>query len=113
MAKQNIQCPIPSNELDRLSAVRAYEILDSQPEVDFDALTRLAANALNMPAAVIGMMDANRLWFKSQLGLGVPQLDRQIAFCAYAVLNPEGILVLRKIHSLRSHPTYVFMRVRY
>jgi diguanylate cyclase (GGDEF)-like protein len=103
MAKQNIQCPIPSNELDRLSAVRAYEILDSQPEVDFDALTRLAANALNMPAAVIGMMDANRLWFKSQLGLGVPQLDRQIAFCAYAVLNPEELLI---VEDLRLDPRF-------
>jgi diguanylate cyclase (GGDEF)-like protein len=94
MATQIKQCPIPPNEADRLRALRAYDILDSQPEIDFDTLTRLAANALNMPAAVIGLMDADRLWFKSELGLGVPQLDRQIAFCAYAVLSPQELLIV-------------------
>lgn len=98
MATQIIQCPIPSNEAERLSAVRAYDILDSQPEVDFDTLTRLAANALNMPAAVIGLMDADRLWFKSKLGLGVPQLDRNIAFCAYAIINPEELFIVEDLH---------------
>lgn len=97
MATEIIQCPIPSNESERLSAVRAYDILDSQPEVDFDTLTRLAANALNMPAAVIGLMDADRLWFKSELGLGVPQLDRQIAFCAYAIINPQELLIIEDL----------------
>lgn len=47
MATQIIQCPIPSNEAERLSAVWAYDILDSQPEVDFDTLTRLAVSVLN------------------------------------------------------------------
>lgn len=97
MDKEIIQCPILPNEADRLQAVRAYEILDSQPEVDFDTLTRLATNALNMPAAVIGLMDADRLWFKSELGLGVPQLDRQIAFCAYAVMNPQELLIIEDL----------------
>lgn len=98
MTTQIIQCPIPSNEAERLSAVRAYDILDSQAEVDFDTLTRLAANALNMPAAVIGLMDADRLWFKSELGLGVPQLDRNIAFCAYAIINPEELFIVEDLH---------------
>jgi len=97
MTTEIIQCPIPPNEADRLQAVRAYDILDSQPEVDFDTLTRLATNALNMPAAVIGLMDADRLWFKSELGLGVPQLDRQIAFCAYAVMSPQELLIVEDL----------------
>lgn len=76
MTDQTMQCPLPENEVRRLQAVRSYEILDTPPEVDFDTLTRVAANAFNTPAAVIGLMDVDRLWFKSQRGLGVPQLDR-------------------------------------
>ena len=91
------QCPIPGNEPQRLHAVRSYDILDTSPEVDFDTLTRVAINAINTPAGVIGLMDADRLWFKSQYGLGVPQLDRQIAFCAHAVMCPGELLVVEDL----------------
>jgi len=83
MADEMIQCPIPENEEQRLQAVRSYEILDSGPEVDFDAL--------------VGLMDADRLWFKSRFGLDVPQLDRQIAFCAFAVMQPDELLVVEDL----------------
>lgn len=89
-----LSCPIPANEAKRLEAVRSYEILDTSPEVDFDALTRLAAHTFGTPAAVIGLMDADRLWFKSRLGLDVPQLDRQIAFCAHAIMRHDELLVV-------------------
>jgi hypothetical protein len=90
-----VQCPIPENEAERLAAVRAYDVLDTPPELDFDALTRVAAHVFNTPAAVVGLMDADRLWFTSRLGLDVPQLDRQIAFCAFAVMRPDESLVGR------------------
>ena len=98
-----IGCPIPDNELQRLRAVRSYEILDTPPEVDFDTLTRVATQALGTPAGVIGLMDADRLWFKSQLGLGVPQLDRQIAFCAHALMKPGEALI---VEDLRQDPRF-------
>ncbi len=91
------QFPIPENEARRLSAVRSYEILDSAPEVDFDALTRIAIHALNAPAGVIGLMDSDRLWFKSEVGLGVSQLDRQIAFCAHAIMRPGEQLIVEDL----------------
>lgn len=91
------QCPIPENESQRLRAVRSYDILDTQPEVDFDALTRLALHALSAPAGVIGLMDSDRLWFKSHIGIGVPQLDRQIAFCAHAIMRPDEQLVVEDL----------------
>lgn len=97
MANEMIKCPIPENEEQRLLALRSYEILDSAPEVDFDALTRLAAYAFDAPAAVVGLMDADRLWFKSRFGLDVPQLDRQIAFCAYAVMQPDQLLIIEDL----------------
>ena len=90
-------CPIPENEAQRVHAVHAYDIIDSPPEVEFDTLTRIAINAINTPAGVIGLMDSDRLWFKSQFGLGVPQLDRQIAFCAYAVMRPGELLVVEDL----------------
>ena len=95
--QQVLQCPIPANEAQRLWAVHSYEILDTAPEVDFDALTRVAAQAFNAPASVIGLMDTDRLWFKSRFGLDVPQLDRQIAFCAHAIMRPDEPLIIEDL----------------
>ncbi len=92
-----LDCPLPENETLRLRAVRSYDILDTAPEVDFDTLTRVASYALDTPAAVIGLMDADRLWFKSQIGLGVPQLDRNIAFCAHAIMRPGEPFVVEDL----------------
>jgi diguanylate cyclase (GGDEF)-like protein len=97
MSDQTMQCLLPENEAQRLRAVRSYDILDTLPEVDFDTLARVAALALNTPAAVIGLMDSDRLWFKSQLGLGVQQLDRKIAFCAHAIMRPDEPLVVEDL----------------
>src|SRR5665647_955542 len=92
-----INCPLPQNEAQRLQAVLSYEILDSGPEVDFDALTRVAAHTFDVPAAVVGLMDSDRLWFKSRFGLDAPQLDRQIAFCAFAVMQPGELLIVNDL----------------
>jgi hypothetical protein len=53
-------CPIPENEPQRLQAVRSYEILDTQPELEFDALTRVVSHTFDAPIAVVAMMDADR-----------------------------------------------------
>jgi diguanylate cyclase (GGDEF)-like protein len=92
-----MDCPVPPDEARRLKAVHSYDILDTPPEMDFDALTRVAAHAFNTPAAVIGLMDSDRLWFKSQLGLDVPQLDRQIAMCAHALMSPSEAFVVEDL----------------
>ena len=90
-------CPFPENEAQRLEAVRSCNILDTPPEVDFDALTRVAAHSFDTPVAVVGLMDSDRLWFKSKLGLEVPQLDRRIAFCAHALMLPDQLLVVEDL----------------
>lgn len=92
-----MQCPIPENESQRLRAVRSYDIIDTPPEVEFDTLTRVAMNAVDTPAGVIGLMDADRLWFKSEIGIGLPQLDRRIAFCAYAIMRPGEALIVEDL----------------
>ncbi|MDY7573173.1 sensor domain-containing diguanylate cyclase [Actimicrobium sp. CCI2.3] len=75
----------------------SFSILDTPPEIEFDALTRVVAHAFNAPIAVIAMMDSDRLWFKSKLGLDVPQLDRKIAFCAHAIMTPDAPLVIEDL----------------
>lgn len=86
--------PVPANEPARLAALRAYEILGTAPELEFDALTRLAAFMFDVPIAVVSLMDENRLWFKSRIGLDVPELDRKVAFCAHAIMEPGQALVV-------------------
>lgn len=87
-------CPVPEKEAQRLDAVRSYEILDTEAEVEFDALARVAAHAFRTPVALIAMMDMDRLWFKSRIGLAVPELDRKIAFCSHTIMRPDALLVV-------------------
>ena len=103
MNAPNIKIPVPENESQRLRAVRSYDVLDTPPEVDFDTLLRVALRALDAPAGVIGLMDEDRLWFKSQIGVGLPEFDRKVAFCAYTIMLPDELLV---VEDLRSDPRF-------
>jgi diguanylate cyclase (GGDEF)-like protein len=91
-------CPIPDNEDERLASVHAYKILDTAPEVEFDVTTRVAAALFDTPIALVALMDRDRLWFKSRHGLDVAQLDREIAFCAHAIVKPDDLLVINDLH---------------
>ena len=79
-----VKDPLPSNEIDRLHALQRYDILDTSPEQAFDDLTRLAAQICQTPTALISLVDAERQWFKSQIGLTIPETPRHIVnlnFC--------------------------------
>ncbi len=89
--------PLPANEAERLRATRAYEILDTPPEPQFDAITRVAASLFKVPVALIALMDGDRLWFKSRLGLEIPQLDRKLAFCAHAICHAHELMVVEDL----------------
>jgi len=82
---------LPANEVDRLTALRAYEILDTLYETQFDALTRLAASICKVPISLISLVDKDRQWFKSVVGLaeGVRETSRDLAFCAHAIHGTE------------------------
>ncbi len=77
--------PAQAAEVQRLAAVRALQLLDTPPEPEFDALTRLASQALGTPMATIALLDSERLWVKSRVGTAMPTLERRTGFCAHAI----------------------------
>jgi len=81
--------PTPSNESARLDALRALHILDTLPEERFDRLTRLARRLFGVPIAVVSLVDANRQWFKSCVGLEASETSRDVSFCAHAILGDD------------------------
>lgn len=85
--------PIPANEIDRLRALRDLNLLDTPPEERFDRVVRFAAEQLDMPIALVTLMDGHRQWFKSRIGLATPQTDRDISFCSHAILQDELFIV--------------------
>ncbi|WP_282189067.1 PAS domain S-box protein [Azospirillum sp. SYSU D00513] len=77
----------------RLAELRWYGILDTAATPSFDRLTRLASASLEVPIALISLVDGDRQWFKSRVGLQVCETGRDIAFCAHAILGDEVLVV--------------------
>ncbi len=84
---------IPSDEINRLAAVRRYDILDTPPDGTFDRITAIAARRFAVPISVISIVDEDRIWFKSHHGLPVEQIDRAPGLCASAILGDVPYLV--------------------
>lgn len=84
---------IPSNEKARLRSIEALNIIDTPPEERFDRLTRMAKNVFNAPIALISIVDENRQWFKSCMGLLVNETPRDISFCGHAILGDEVFII--------------------
>ncbi len=84
---------IPVNEARRLEALRAYRILDTPREVQFDALTELTAEILEVPIALISLVDEDRQWFKSRHGLDANSTSRSVSFCGHVVASTTPLIV--------------------
>ena len=84
-----VPAPLAPTEPARLSALFATGLLDSEPEALFDNITGLASTILGTPISLVSLVDADRQWFKSVVGLAVRQTPREQAFCAHAILRPD------------------------
>jgi PAS domain-containing protein len=85
--------PLPRNESERLAALQRYEILDTDPDQKFDDLTLLASHICHAPIALISLVDAERQWFKSRVGLTTSQTPRSISFCGHAIFEDDVMVV--------------------
>lgn len=98
-----ITAELPANETERLQAINRYDILDTQREQAYDDFTALAAAICGTPIAIISLVDKNRQWFKSEIGLGVTETPRDQAFCAHAILDSQTMIVADASQDQRFH----------
>src|SRR2546429_10027175 len=84
-----IAAPRPPTEAERLNARAAYTAPDTPPEEAFDDLTRLASQICQTPVALVSLVDADRDWFKSRVGLDLAQTPRDVSFSAHAILQSD------------------------
>jgi two-component sensor histidine kinase len=83
----SIQQLYPTDEAQRLAALRRYGILDTPPDAAFDRITAMAARLFSVPMAVVSLVDEQRIWFKSHHGLEVTEIGRDPGLCASAILQ--------------------------
>ncbi len=92
---------ITPEESERLQALKRLEILDTPPEPSLDRITRMAARLLGTPIALISLLDENRQWFKSKVGLDVCETPRDLAFCNHALALSSPLVVLNTAEDAR------------
>ncbi|RZM74759.1 GAF domain-containing protein [Pseudoalteromonas rubra] len=85
--------PLPDNEALRLKTLHDLKALDTLPDAELDRLTEFAAHVFNVPIALISLVDSDRQWFKSKVGLDAEQTHRDISFCGHAICQ-EGVFVV-------------------
>jgi PAS domain S-box-containing protein len=87
------EAPLPDNEQARLAALRALAILDTPQEERLDRITRIASAYFDVPICLVSLVDENRQWFKSCVGLEVRETPRTVSFCAHAILSDDALVI--------------------
>ena len=88
-----LHAPILSNESARLQALRELLILDTPPEQRFDRIIEFARGEFEVPTVLLSLVDGERQWFKSRIGLDASETPRNISFCGHAILQPELLVI--------------------
>ena len=106
---------LPKNEAERLNALRQYQILDTPPEPAFDRIAEMAATFFHVPMAGVSLVDEDRVWFKSRLGIEAIETARDAGLCSTAMLS-QGVFHLRDAaHDERAtaHPLVHDLGIRF
>ena len=85
--------PIPPSEPERLRALSCCALLDTPPEPEFDRITAHAAKVFGVPIVLVSLVDEHRQWFKSRHGFARSETPRDLAFCAYTILENRPFIV--------------------
>jgi len=88
-----VRAGTPTDEERRLQALGELKLLDTRPEERFDRITRVAAAMFNVPIALVTLVDRNRQWFKSRVGMDAQETPRDASFCAHAVEAKADVIV--------------------
>lgn len=92
---------IPENEKQRLESLHALSILDTDEEERFDRITRMAKRLFDVSIALVSLVDENRQWFKSCVGLSVSEMPRDISFCGHAILDDDVFIIPETLNDER------------
>lgn len=86
--------PLPSNEPERLAALREMRLLDTPPEQAFDDIAQLASEICGTPISLVSLVHEHRQWFKAKVGLAATETSRDASFCAHAILQPGELFMV-------------------
>jgi GAF domain-containing protein len=89
-----IAAPKPSNEAERLAALRQLRLLDTLPEQVYDDLALLASHICSTPISLVTLVDHERQWFKARVGITMTETSRDASFCAHAIVHPTDVLTV-------------------
>ncbi|MCB4797536.1 sensor histidine kinase [Neotamlana laminarinivorans] len=89
-----IKPELPKNEKQRLQALKNYDILDTGPEYDLDNITELTASICDVPIAIITLLDSERNFFKSRIGIDFNESPRELSFCGHAIIQDNPIFII-------------------
>ena len=99
----------PAEESKRLEDLRSLNLLDTAPEDRFDRITQLAANFFHVPTAYVALIDSERQWFKSSVGVCPTETPRNLSFCQYTIHRDEPLVIPdARLHPIgKNHPFVV------
>src|SRR5579883_742732 len=96
-----MKAALPPNEAARLEALKQYNVLNTQPEQEYDDLVFLASTICETPISLVSLVDSERQWFKAKTGIEVAETPREHAFCAHTILQTEPMIVPDAEHDAR------------
>ncbi|MEM7449510.1 MAG: ATP-binding protein [Myxococcota bacterium] len=93
--------PYPRNEVERLSTLRSYSVLDTEEEAAFDRIVHMAQSICHTPITLVSLVDDHRQWFKARIGLVASETPRDISFCGHVVFGAETLVIENTLEDAR------------